>query len=370
MYFDLSKSQALLGQSVRDFCKRAFPPERVRELMETDSATDGQLWSEIADQGWIGLHLDEQYDGLGLGLVELAVVAEELGRVCAPGPWLSANWAASLLAAVGGSVASQYLPKIVDGSVQATVAVLEDQGSWDIGAGEMRTRISDDGSTLSGCKQLVIQAQQADLILCAATRAGEPCLVLVPTHTDGATISVLPGIDLTRKVYQCEFNNVQIKPEQIVASGENARRAWEQSQQVALVAVTAEMLGLMQWMFETTVEHAKSRQQFDRPIGAYQAIQAKCADILMLTESARSAVWYAAWAVQEQRDDAAKAVAVAKVFVSDAAREVGNRSIQSHGGIGFTWEHQLHLYYKRAKADEFLFGDPTHHREILAEIVV
>lgn len=379
MYFDLSKPQKLLQQSVRDFCKREIPISRVRALMETDSAMDDSLWMEMAEQGWIGLHLDEQYGGLGLGPVELSVVAEELGRACVPGPWLSTNWAATLLASIGGPVASELLPGVFDGSTRITIAALEEQGSWSFDPVVMETRLSENGkktvteavtvNVLNGRKYLVQHAQQADHLLCVAGVDDELCLLTIPVASDGLRITSTPGIDATRKVYQCDFSNVPIRRDQILARGDEARQALQQSQNVAMVAVCSEMLGILQWLLKTTVEYAKSRKQFDRVIGSFQVVQHMCADLLLLTESARSAVWNAAWALQENLD-ANRAVAVAKVYVSDAVRKAGNLAVQSHGGIGFTWEHDLHLYYKRAKADEYLFGDATFHRERLAEMIL
>ena len=369
MFFDLSKPQKLLQQSVRDFCKQQCPLERVRELMETDSAMEPSLWSDISEQGWIGLHLGEEFGGLGLGLVELAVVAEELGRTCTPGPWLNTNWAATLLAAAGGSAATEALPKLTDGSLRATVAVLEDHSSWNLDPSTLETRVHSHGSQLTGRKISVLHAAQSDVIACLAQAGTELSLVLVPGQATGLRFTETPGIDPTRKLYQCDFDRVPISTAQIIATGTTARAAWETSQQVCVVTACAEMLGLMQWMLETTVDYAKTRQQFEQPIGSFQSVQAMCADMLLMTESARSAVWYAAWALQEQDADANRAVSVAKVYLSDAARQVGNLAVQSHGGIGFTWEHDLHLYYKRAKADEYLFGDANFHRAKLADIV-
>ena len=369
MYFDLSKPQQLLQQSVRDFCKREFPVERVRELMETDSAVDDQLWEAMAEQGWIGLHLEEEYEGLGLGPVELAIVAEELGRACVPGPWLSTNWAASLLAAVGGPAAVEFLPKVVDGSTQMTVAILEELGSWGSEAQTLETNVNAGDSVLNGRKDLVLHAEQAEAMLCQARQGDELCVVLVPVQTQGVSVTATPGIDATRKLYRCDFERVPIKPEQVLATGSSARSALESSQRVATVVVCAEMLGVMQWILEATVEYAQTLKQFDRPIGSFQAIQHKCADILMLAESSRSAVWYAAWTLQENTPDAAQAVAIAKIYVSDAVRQVGNLAVQTHGGIGFTWEHDLHLYYRRAKSDEYLLGDASFHREQMAELI-
>ena len=369
MDYDLSKPQKMLQQSVREFCQRQCPLEKVREIMETETAHDPEVWQGIADQGWIGLHLSEDHGGLGLGLVDLAVVAEELGRGCLPGPFLSTTWAATLLSKCGNeNLASKYLPELCEGSKIATVACFEEEAGW---AAEEYTTVkvtdSGEGVQLSGSKQLVGDAGVADLMIIAARGEMGLTLVLVETSADGVSIVATPGIDATRKLYEVKLDNVTGV---VLATGAQARQALIESQQVGNVAVCAELVGSMQWMLETTVEYAKTRKQFDQIIGAFQAVQHKCADMLLDTESSRSAALYAAWALTEGTDDADRAVSIAKLFCADAAQRVGGNSIQAHGGIGFTWEHDLHLFYKRNKSNEFLFGDATFHREHVAQIAI
>ncbi len=367
MYFDLSKPQKLLQQAAREFCKRECPTTRVHELLDAKDGVDSELWQGIADQGWVGLHLAEEFEGLGLGLVELAVVAEELGRACAPGPWLSTNWASTTLALANTTQAKTVLPQVVDGTSQITLAILEEEHSWEISA-ETKATVDPERNQLSGTKQCVMNAAEADWILCVANLSGKLCLVSVPSDAQGVQITSTPGIDATRKLHQCDFNQVTLDTDDILAKGDAAKSALQISEHIAIVAVCAEMLGLMQHMLEMTVEYAKTRRQFDRVIGSFQAIQHMCADMLLLTESARSAVWYAAWSLDNEEADAQRAVTVAKIYTSDAVRQVGNLAVQVHGGIGFTWEHDLHLYYKRAKATEYLLGDATFHREQLARM--
>jgi alkylation response protein AidB-like acyl-CoA dehydrogenase len=363
MYFDLSKPQKLLADSVRDFCHREFPAERVRELMETEAAIDDRLWQEFADQGWLGLQTDEKYDGLGLGLVDLVVLAEEFGRACVPGPWLANTWGVTLLESIGGSAAADLLPTLVDGTAKIAVGAIEDDVSWNLYADTMEASI--ENGQLRGHKQLVQHAGQATSLLIPAVVSGKFGLVLVPSDADGVEIELTPGIDATRTLYRVTFSNVAVTDEQILATGDTAIEAWQTASRTMTVVVAAELLGVLEWMLAETVEYAKTRKQFDKPIGSFQAVQHQCAEILQLTESARAAVWYAAWTVQENTADAAQAVAVAKAYTSDAARIAGNLAVQCHGGIGFTWEHDLHLYYKRAKANEFLFGDASFHRDQL-----
>lgn len=363
MYFDLSKPQKLFADSVRDFCQREFTAERVRELMETEAAIDDRLWQEFADQGWLGLHTDEQYEGLGLGIVDLAVLAEEFGRACVSGPWLAVTWGVTLLEAVGGDAAARLLPDIIGGSVKLAVGALEEQCSWSLSADSLETTLQD--GAVSGHKHLVQHAAQADQLLLPVLAGEEAALALVPTQADGVTVTMTPGIDATRTLYRVDLDGVAVSDDQVLCRGSAAEDAWNATLRTMAVVAAAEMLGLQQWMLEQSVEYAKTRKQFDKPIGTFQSIQHMCAEILQLTESARAAVWYAAWTVQEGSDDMEQAVGVAKAFTSDAARQIGNLSVQIHGGIGFTWEHDLHLYYKRAKADELLFGDAAFHCERL-----
>lgn len=367
MDFDLSKPQKLLQDSAREFFARECPPERVRELMATDTAYEEKLWRELADQGWSSLLMAEEHGGLGLGLVELAVVAEEMGRACLPGPFISTLWAASLIEAAGnGAQKAKYLEAIAAGDCKATVAFLEATGDWNPAAVQVQAERDGQGYRINGRKEYVSDAAVADVLVCVARSGGGLVLPLVERGAAGMTISETPAIDATRKLYAVEFDNVYAES----ALEENARAALDYAMGVATVGVCAEMLGGMQWALEATVEYAKTRQQFGRPIGAYQAVQHHCADMLLMTESSRSAVYYAAWALTEKDAAARHAVSIAKAYCSDAAREVGNLAIQVHGGIGFTWEHDLHLYYKRAKSSEILFGDASFHREELAKLVI
>lgn len=368
MHFDLSKPQSLLQQSVREFCKRECSMLRVREMVAKDRVFDDRQWREFADQGWIGMHLPEELGGLGLGIVELAVVMEELGRACVPGPLLATNWALSLMAASPDDNTAAAIAPIIEGTSHVSVAIFEAQAPWCNQAAELETQI-DTNLRLSGLKQMIYHADQAQSLIVTAGRAGELCLVRVPTNQPGVKWIATPGMDATRRLYECHFDQVSLDAGQILASGSSAGTAIAHAEQVAAVMVCSEMLGLIQWMLATTVDYAKSRQQFDRVIGSYQAVQHKCADMLMLAESARSATWYAAWALQQAERDAAQAVSIAKIYTSDAIRTIGNLAVQVHGGVGFTWEHDLHFYYKRAKADEQLLGDATFHRERLAEMI-
>jgi alkylation response protein AidB-like acyl-CoA dehydrogenase len=367
MEFEISKPQKLLQKSARDLFARECPPKRVRDLMATDTALHPELWAAIADQGWTGIHLDESAGGLGLGTVELAVVAEEMGRACFPGPFLGSVWAATLIAQA--KPACKHLERLCSGEAKGAVALLEPQTGWCPSEVKLAATAAGEGLKLSGKKSFVVDAGVADVIVCVARAASGLALAAVPAKAAGVKITATPGLDATRKLYDVNFEGVSVAPDDVLAVGKPAEAALTHSMEVATLVVAADMLGGMQWILEHTVEYAKTRQQFGKLIGSFQSVQHMCADMLLLEESSRSAIYYAAWALAADPNDAARSIGIAKAYASDAAREVANRGVQVHGGIGFTWEHDLQLYYKRAKASEVLFGDAAYHRARLAAAV-
>jgi alkylation response protein AidB-like acyl-CoA dehydrogenase len=371
MDFDLSKPQKLLKDSARDFLTRECKLDRVRELMETSTAHDDRLWQSIADQGWTGLVVAEEHGGLGLGLVELAVIAEEMGRACLPGAFLSTLTAAALVERAGSAnQRAKYLEPIAAGELKATVAFLEEGASWEVDEVKLKATREGGNFQLSGRKLFVPDAGIADLLICVARDGDSLALLPVERGAEGLSIKAMPSMDGTRKLHEVAFESVTVAEADVFGADGDARGALRRALEVGCVALCAEMVGGMQWVLDTTVEYAKTRQQYGRAIGSFQAVQHQCADMLLMTESARSATYYAAWALTEGDPAASVAVSIAKAYCSDAYREVGNRGIQVHGGIGFTWEHDLQLYYKRSKSSETLFGDATFHRERIARIIV
>jgi alkylation response protein AidB-like acyl-CoA dehydrogenase len=371
MDFDLSKPQKLLKASARAFLERECDLRRVRELMESGTAHDERLWRAMAEQGWTGLAVPEEHGGLGLGLVDLAVVGEEMGRACVPGPFVSTVFAAALVERAGDrEQRRRYLDPIASGAMTATVAYLEESASWDADAVALAADRERDGFAITGRKLFVPDAEIAGVVVCVVRDGDGLALLPVERGAEGLTITPAPSMDATRKFYTVDFDRVQVAAADALGADGGARRALAGAIDVATVTLCAEMVGGMQWILDTTVEYAKTRQQFGRPIGSFQAVQHPCADMVLMTESARSATLHAAWALTEGDEAASRAVSIAKAYCSDAFREVGNRGIQIHGGIGFTWEHDLHLYYRRSKSSETSFGDATHHRERLARLVV
>ena len=357
MQFGLSESQEFLKDSARKFFAGECPSAEVRRLMETDTAYDADLWSKLTEQGYTGIIFPEEYGGVGLGKIELMLLMEEAGRALLPGPFFSTvALAGSVLDAVATPAhKKQYLAPICRGEVRATVALVEDSANWDLKSIEMNAT----SGKLTGEKFFVPDAAIADFLIVVA-RDG---VFVVNSRARGLKISPMHGMDLTRKLYVVEFSDT---PAEKIAVNSGLSRAFD----IATVALAAELVGGMQRTLDITVEYAKTRKQFGKPIGMFQAVQHQCADMYLETESSRSAVYYAGWALEENSPDASSAVSIAKMYASDAARTVGNRGIQIHGGMGFTWENDVHLYYRRAKASETAFGDATFHRERIACTVI
>jgi alkylation response protein AidB-like acyl-CoA dehydrogenase len=357
MEFGLSESQQLLRDNARKFFATECPMAEVRRLMETDTAYDAALWAKFAEQGYTGCIFPEEYGGVGLGKSELILLMEEAGRALLPGPLFStvALAGAAIDAIANPEQKKKYLAPICSGEARSTVAILEAGANWDLSY----LQIAGANGKLTGEKLFVTDAAVADWIVVAA-RDG---VFLVDPKAPGIAISPMSGMDLTRKLYSLRLNQT---PAEKLGDAAGLSKALD----IATAALAAEMAGGMQRTLELTVEYAKTRKQFGRPIGAFQAVQHQCADMYLETETSRSAAYYAAWALEENAPDAAVAVSIAKMYASDACRTVGNRGIQVQGGMGFTWENDVHLYYRRAKASETAFGDATFHRERIARLVI
>lgn len=357
MQFGLSESQQILKHTANKFLAGECPMAEVRRLMDTPTAYDPELWAKMAGQGFLGIIFPEECGGMGLGVVELILFMEEAGYANLPGPFFStvALAGTTINAVASAEQKKKYLSRISSGDARATLAVLESKASWDPADVEMTAT----GGKLTGTKLFVTDAAAADFIVVVAKNG----IYLVDAKAPGLRIDPMNGLDLGRKIYAVSFSNT---PAEKLGNAEGLERALA----ISATALSAELVGAMQRTLEITVAYAKTRKQFGKPIGIYQAVQHQCADMYLETESSRSATYYAAWALQENAVDAATAVAIAKMYASDASRTVGNRGIQVHGGMGFTWENDLHLFYRRAKASETMLGDATFHRERIARLVI
>jgi alkylation response protein AidB-like acyl-CoA dehydrogenase len=357
MQFGLSESQEFLRDSARKFFAGECPSAEVRRLMETDTAFDAALWSKLAEQGYTGIIFPEKFGGVGLGKVELILLMEEAGRALLPGPFFSTIvLAGSVFDALGSPAQKEkYLTPICRGQARSTLAMLEASVSWD----PTDAQVSVTNVKLTGEKLFVTDAAVADTIIVLARNG----VFVADAKAPGITITPMLGMDLTRKIYSVRFNATPVEK-----LGEVS--ALDAPLDVATAALAAEMVGGMQRTLDLTVEYAKTRKQFGKPIGMFQAVQHQCADMYLETESSRSAAYYAAWSLEENSPDSSAAVSIAKMYASDASRTVGNRGIQVHGGMGFTWEKDIHLYDRRAKASETYFGDATFHRERIARLAI
>ncbi|PYM06768.1 MAG: acyl-CoA dehydrogenase [Candidatus Rokuibacteriota bacterium] len=377
MDFGFSEEQELLRSTARKFFEKECTSEFVRKMMATPEGTTPEFWAKLAEQGWLGLIFPEVYGGAGLGFVDLVVLMEEMGRAVMPGPYFSTVHLGGLTILEAGSDAQKkrWLPKLSAGEARVTLAWTEPNARWDAQGVTVAATEAGGGFTLSGTKLFVPDAHIADaLVVVARTAAGgNPqegvSLFLVPKTAPGLEVTLLPTMDQTRKLCEVKLGRVAVPADALL--GEKGK-GWQPLTRVverATVALCAEMCGGAQRVLDMTTEYAKIRVAFGKPIGAYQGVKHKAADMLVEVENAKSITYYAAWAVDESAPEAARAASMAKAYVSDASRRVSAAGIQLHGGIGFTWEHDLHLYFKRAKGSEFTFGDATYHRERVAQLI-
>jgi alkylation response protein AidB-like acyl-CoA dehydrogenase len=367
MNFAFSEEQEELRRTVRAFLDQKSPESEVRRLMETTEGYDPAVWKQMGEQlGLQGLIVPEEFGGSGYSYVELIVVLEEMGRslLCAP-YFSSVALAANALIHSGDDVAkSDYLPLIASGETIATVAFTEPSGKWDEAGITMPAAKSGDGWTLTGTKMFVLDGHTAGLLIVAARTAAGVSLFAVDGDAPGLSTTPLSTMDMTRKQARVEFDGT---PGRLIGTEGGGWATLSTMLDLAAVALAAEQVGGAQKCLDMAVEYAKVRVQFGRPIGSFQAIKHKCADMLLEVESSKSAAYYAGWCAAEMNDELPSVASLAKAYCSEAYFHAAAENIQIHGGIGFTWEHPAHLYFKRAKSSELLFGDPTYHRELLAQ---
>lgn len=378
MEFGFTEEQEMIRSQAAEFLAHECPVALVRELMNSEHGYSDDLWEKVAAMGWLGLVFPEEYGGAGLTFVELTVLLEGMGRALAPGNFFSTVLLAglTLLEAASEEQKRRWLTPLSEGKLRATLALTEPNGSWEAaGVTSVTAERSDGDYVINGTKLFVPDAQMADLIICAVRTGSSPLsennitLFAVDRNSDGLNITRLKTMDQTRGSYEVTFERVRVSADRVLGS---VGKAWPVIGRVidkATIGLCAEMVGGAQRVLEMCIAYAKERVQFGRPIGSFQAIQHKCADMLLVIESARSAAYAAAWAASHDRDDTALLASIAKAYTSDASRFVAGEGIQIHGGMGFTWEHDVHLYFKRAKADEFNFGDANYHRGRVAQLL-
>ncbi|HXR53431.1 MAG TPA: acyl-CoA dehydrogenase family protein [Acidimicrobiales bacterium] len=367
MNFAFSEEQEELRTAVRRFLQEKSPETEVRRLMETEEGYDPAVWSQMADQlGLQSLTIPEEYGGSGFSYVELIVILEEMGSALLCAPYFStvALAANALLTSGDDAAKKDLLPGLASGETIGTLAITEDNGRWDFEGIALQATESKGGWTLDGHKSFVLDGHTANLILVAARTGAGLSLFAVEGDAAGLTRTALPTMDQTRKQARLVFEST---PARLIGIDGGAADGLTKTLDLAAVALAAEQVGGAQHCLDSSVDYAKNRIQFGRPIGSFQAIKHKCADMLLEVESAKSAAYYAGWAAAEDSDELPVVASLAKSYCSEAFFHAAAENIQIHGGIGFTWEHDAHLYFKRAKSSELLFGDPAYHRELLAQ---
>jgi len=365
--FAFTEEQDALRATVRRFCEERSASPEVRRLMETTEGFDPDVWKQLATElGLTGIHMREAEGGQGFSFVELTVVLEEMGRALLCAPFFSSICLAANAIANAGTPDERkaLLPPIAGGELRAAFALTEPDGHWDAGG----VTLEADGLMLSGTKTYVIDGHTADLIVVVARQLGTKgaeglSFFTVPGDAAGLSRTPLDTLDMTRKQAELVFDRVAATPLGQPGAGWPAlRKTLEQ----AAVCLAAECVGGSEKTMNMAVQYAKDRYQFGRPIGSFQAIKHKCADMLLRLESAKSATYYAAWAAAEDNKELSVASSLAKAYCTEGYFANARENIQIHGGIGFTYEHDCHLYYRRAKSSELLLGDPTYHRELIA----
>jgi len=367
MDFGLNEDQETLAKYARDFLTNECPTTFVRKMMEDETAFDRDFYRKMAELGWMGIAIPEEFGGQGMTYVDLAVLLEEMGRSLVPGPFFASVCLAAPVIIETGSGA-EILRGIASGERNASVAITEDGGRIDASGIELKA----DGTSLSGTKRFVLDAHVADTLIVAArtNESDDPTegvtLFAVDAKASGVSVSQLKAMDTTRRLCDVTFDGAQ---GEVLGEVGRGWRPLERGLQKATGLLCAECVGGAAQVLDMSVAYARERVQFGRPIGSFQAVKHKCADMLVDVEMSRSATYFAAWAASEDDPELPLAASIAKAFCGDAFTRVASNGIHVHGGIGFTWEHDMHLYFKRAKTNEVFLGDPTYHRDLVARMV-
>ena len=367
MRFAFSDEQDELRRTVHRFLQDRSPESEVRRLMATDTGYDPLVWKQMADQlGLQSVTIPEAYGGSGLACVELTIILEEMGAALLCAPYFStvALAANALLSGGDESAKAEYLPGIATGQTIGTLAFTEEGGSWDLASVSLEARQSADGWKLTGRKMFVVDGLVANLLLVVGRDPDGLSLFAVRPDAGGLVRTPLETIDQTRKQARLEFVDT---PARLIGPPGGALPGLCKTLDLAAVALAAEQVGGAQRCLDAAVDYAKNRIQFGRPIGSFQAIKHKCADMLVDVESARSAAYCAAWAAEDDPTELSVVASLAKSYCSEAFFNAAAQNIQIHGVMGFPWEHPAHLYYRRARSSEQMLGDPAYHRELIIQ---
>jgi alkylation response protein AidB-like acyl-CoA dehydrogenase len=363
----LDEDSRALQDTLRGFLTDQLSSAALRSSLDTDPGYDPALHARLATElGLAGLTIPEEFGGLGMSQAEAGVVHTELGRALYPGPFLAGGQAAGVLLAAGDQTAAQYwLPRLADGSVTGTVAAAGEDGRWSPGSDSVEAGRSAQGWYLRGSRWYVIAGHVAGIVVVPAITDAGPALFLVESGSPGFSVSRQLGIDLTRRVCVITFDTT---PAYLLSDGPNAAAVLDRAERELLLATAAEAAGGIGWCLDATIAYVKDREQFGRPIGSFQAVAHSCVDMLADLQSVSAAARYAAVASADDAAEAPMAARVAALRAGEAYRGVTESAIHLFGGIGFTWEHDAHLYYRRAWSAERLAGGPHAHRAAIADI--
>jgi alkylation response protein AidB-like acyl-CoA dehydrogenase len=370
--FTFTNEQEQFRAAIRRFLQEKSPPTAVRRLMDTAEGYDPEIWRQLSEQLALpGIHIPEPYGGAGFGMVELCIAMEEMGRALLCAPYFSTAVLAANAILNAGTEAqkSHLLPDLARGARLAALAVTEPNGQWDPQAIELVATPAAEGFLLEGTKSYVVDGHVADLLVVAGrvpgTAGGEGlALFTVRADAGGVDRRRLASMDATRKLARIDFHGA---PAQLLGTVNDGAPALARTLDQAAIALANEMVGGAQTLFDSAVNYAKLRVQFGRPIGSFQAIKHKCADMLLEMELAKSAAYYAAQAAAVEDPEWPALASLAKASASEMYLHLAAETIQIHGGIGFTWDHDAHLWFKRAKSSEVLLGQPYYHRELLLQ---
>ena len=373
MDFGLSEEQEMLRKMSRDFLENECPKSLVREMEDDEKGYSPELWRKMAELGWMGLVFPEEYSGEGLSFLDLTVLIEELGRALVPGPYLSTvvYCGLSILAAGTDEQKREFLPKIAKGDLILSLALTAPSATWDAAGVTVKATPEGDDFVISGTKLFVSDAHVTDYLLCV-TRTKESgdkedgiTLFLVDAKSPGISCTPLKTI-ASDKQFEVVFDKVRVPRKNMLGEPDHGWTVIKEVVPKATLAQCALMVGGAQQVLEMTVNYAKERVQFGRPIGSFQAIQHKCADMATEVDGCRFITYQAAWKMSEGLPCALD-VSMAKAWVSEAYRRTCVEGHQIHGGIGFIKDHDMQLYYRRAKASELMFGDADYHRELVSQ---
>jgi alkylation response protein AidB-like acyl-CoA dehydrogenase len=357
MNFGFSDDQQAIKRTAREFLEARYPAATVRRLAEDERGFSDEQWQQLVELGWSGVIVPEERDGLGLGAIELVVIAEEMGYALAPSPWFSSTCAVLMLVAAGTEAQKErWLGPLARGEARGTLAVWDEHAGWAPDHSEVEP---DGDGKLSATKIAVPDAGTADFLIVSGADGRH---YLVETGAAGVTITSEEAVDPTRKLFRVELSGAAAEPLEVAPDA--VARAYA----TIVTLLAAENVGAAQRAMEMAVAYAKDRAQFDRPIGSYQAVSHRCAQMLLEVEGSRSLCYWAGWALDNEPETGPRAGSMAKAYAGDAGFRVAASALQVHGGIGFTYEHDLHFFLKRAFANAHAFGDSRWHRDRVADL--